>query len=477
MAERIVLALISSVFIFCSATCLSGNENLDADVLILGAGMTGVAAAKTLFDAGVRNFLILEARDEIGGRMRSMDFAGVTVELGANWIQGVDRTGKKYKTNPIWALKQRCGLEGVFTNLTWRPGPLLVYAKNGDNITTSRSMRYSDVHKAFEDVQKYSNSQRASGKPDESLRVALTRVGWTPLTSSDDFLDWLTFDFDQADSPENLSLFTSINDDRTYSDFGKDNFFVTDKRGYSHLVRCLAEDFLIDRQNKLHLNTQIKTIEYDDECVCAMSVSGRKFCGKHGIVTFSIGVLQGNDVTFLPELPKAKTDAIKLIRNGLFLKIFLQFSKTFWSNDSDVVFIGRTSKRGNYPLFLPSGKYYPSKPNVLVAIITGQTAVRVAEQDLDITKQQILAALRTMYPNFNAELLDIYVPDWELNPLYRGSFSSFLVGLTEEKLDTIAAPIGRLYISGEGVSKNYNGYVHGAYFTGVDTAKAIIKNT
>ena len=240
MAERIVLALISSVFIFCSATCLSGNENLDADVLILGAGMTGVAAAKTLFDAGVRNFLILEARDEIGGRMRSMDFAGVTVELGANWIQGVDRTGKKYKTNPIWALKQRCGLEGVFTNLTWRPGPLLVYAKNGDNITTSRSMRYSDVHKAFEDVQKYSNSQRASGKPDESLRVALTRVGWTPLTSSDDFLDWLTFDFDQADSPENLSLFTSINDDRTYSDFGKDNFFVTEKV----TIPCLPQNFL-----------------------------------------------------------------------------------------------------------------------------------------------------------------------------------------------------------------------------------------
>ena len=161
----------------------------------------------------------------------------------------------------------------------------------------------------------------------------MTRVGWTPLTSSDDFLDWLTFDFDQADSPENLSLFTSINDDRTYSDFGKDNFFVTDKRGYSHLVRCLAEDFLFDRPNKLHLNTQIKTIEYDDECVCAMSVSGRKFCGKHGIVTFSIGTR--NDVTFLPELPKAKTDAIKLIRNGLFYII----RKTFWSNDSGGVIL------------------------------------------------------------------------------------------------------------------------------------------
>ena len=442
-------------------------------MLILGAGMTGVAAAKTLYDAGVKSFLILEARDETGGRMRPTDFAGVTVELGANWIQGVDRTGTKDKTNPIWALKQRCGLEGVFTNLSFQPGPLLVYDEGGNNITTSPSMRYNDVHNAFVDIQKYSNSLRADGKPDETLRAGLTRIGWIPKTPSDNFLDWATFDFDQADAPEHLSLFKSIADDTTYYEFGKDNFFVTDKRGYSHLVRCLAEDF----PNKFHLNTQIKTIEYDNECVCATSVNGRRFCGKHGIVTFSIGVLQGNDVKFSPELPKAKKDAIKLIRNGLFLKIFLQFSEKFWSNDSQVSFIGRaTSKRGNYCIFQPAGKYYPSKPNVLVAILTGQTAVQVTEQDLDVTKQQILAALRTMYPDYSAELLDIHIPDWESNPLYRGSYSSFLVGLTNEKLDTIAAPIGRLYIAGEGISKNYNGYVHGAYFMGVDTAKEIIKS-
>ena len=47
------------------------------------------------------------------------------------------------------------------------------------------------------------------------------------------------------------------------------------------------------------------------------------------------------------------------------------------------------------------------------------------------------------------------VPDWGSNQLYKGSFTSALVNLTDEKLDTIAAPIGNLYISGEGVSKNY----------------------
>ena len=157
---------------------------------------------------------------------------------------------------------------------------------------------------------------------------------------------------------------------------------------------------------RLRLNTTIRTIDYSNsECVCATSESGRKFCGKYAIVTFSIGVLQGNYVTFSPELPKAKTDAINLIRNGLFLRIFLEFNETFWDIDSNVVFIGRaTAEIGDYAVFQPVGQYYPSKPNLLLAILTSNTALEVANQNINTTKEQLLAALRTMYPNFKAKL-------------------------------------------------------------------------
>ena len=117
-----LLEILLSVF----GAAYSCGNTLDADVLILGAGMSGVAAARTLFEAGVKNFLVLEARDEIGGRMRSAKFAGVTVELGANWIHGcrrnykgntdhnlTNRLGKgnwsyvSQDINPIWALKEK----------------------------------------------------------------------------------------------------------------------------------------------------------------------------------------------------------------------------------------------------------------------------------------------------------------------------------------------------------------------------------
>jgi polyamine oxidase len=61
-------------------------------VLILGGGIAGVIAARTLHDQGIDNFTIIEAGSELGGRMKTHTFGTTgrewTVEVGANWIQG-----------------------------------------------------------------------------------------------------------------------------------------------------------------------------------------------------------------------------------------------------------------------------------------------------------------------------------------------------------------------------------------------------
>ena len=80
-------------------------------VLILGAGVAGIVAAKTLEENGIKDFLILEAQDYIGGRFKQRSFAGVKLEEGANWIHYADR-----KPNPLWELKQKHNLRGIFTN-------------------------------------------------------------------------------------------------------------------------------------------------------------------------------------------------------------------------------------------------------------------------------------------------------------------------------------------------------------------------
>ena len=55
------------------------------DVLVLGGGMAGVSAVKTLHDKGVRDVVLVEGGDKLGGRIRAAHFGGVNVELGVNW--------------------------------------------------------------------------------------------------------------------------------------------------------------------------------------------------------------------------------------------------------------------------------------------------------------------------------------------------------------------------------------------------------
>lgn len=84
----------------------------DARVLILGGGVAGITAAHALYKQGVEDFIIVEARHELGGRMMSHTFGApgsqYTVELGANWVQGT-RTGKGPE-NPIWTLAKKHGI-------------------------------------------------------------------------------------------------------------------------------------------------------------------------------------------------------------------------------------------------------------------------------------------------------------------------------------------------------------------------------
>ena len=60
----------------------------------------GISAAKTLSEAGITDLLILEATDRIGGRMHKKNFSGINVEIGANWVEGVNGG----KMNPIWPI-------------------------------------------------------------------------------------------------------------------------------------------------------------------------------------------------------------------------------------------------------------------------------------------------------------------------------------------------------------------------------------
>ena len=88
----------------------NGVDPIRTKVLILGAGVAGISAARTLHENGIENFLVLEGQDYIGGRVKQADFAGLKIEEGANWIQYAG------DNNPIWQQKMKHGFSGIMSN-------------------------------------------------------------------------------------------------------------------------------------------------------------------------------------------------------------------------------------------------------------------------------------------------------------------------------------------------------------------------
>ena len=103
----------------CAATSTGSSNSVSESkhhkVLILGGGVAGVIAARTLHQNGIDDFLIVDALDGLGGRMMSHSFAGKTIELGANWIQGT-QTGDG-PANPIYELAKKHNITTQFNDL------------------------------------------------------------------------------------------------------------------------------------------------------------------------------------------------------------------------------------------------------------------------------------------------------------------------------------------------------------------------
>jgi len=91
--------------------------------------------------------------------------------------------------------------------------------------------------------------------------------------------------------------------------FSPNNLFSMDQRGFKHVIQAEAAEFL--KPSQILFNATVATIAYSDSGVTAILKDGRKLSAHYAICTFSLGVLQNDDVRFEPILPAWKTEAIQ----------------------------------------------------------------------------------------------------------------------------------------------------------------------
>ncbi|KAI8026055.1 Polyamine oxidase 1 [Camellia lanceoleosa] len=428
-----------------------------SSVIIVGAGISGISAAKVLAEKGVDDIVILEASDRIGGRIRKDEFGGVSVELGAGWIAGVG--GKE--PNPVWELARNSGLRTCFSD--YSNARYNIYDPSGKIFPSGLA---ADSYKKAVDsaIRKLSNQE---ANHDSELSEAPS----TPKTPIELAIDFILHDFEMAEV-EPIS---------TYVDFGEREFLVADERGYDYLLYKMAETFLFTSSdgkimdNRLKLNKVVRELQHSRDGISLTTEDGCVYEANYVILSVSIGVLQSDLISFRPPLPRWKMDAIEKCDVMVYTKIFLKFPYKFWPcGPEKEFFIYAHERRGYYTFWQHMENAYPGS-NILVVTLTNGESKRVEAQSDHETLKEAMEVLRNMFGPDIPDATDILVPRWWNNRFQRGSYSNYPIYFNHQIFDNIKAPVGRIFFTGEHTSERFNGYVHGGYLAGIDTGKALLE--
>lgn len=435
---------------------LTGRQKpAGSTVIVVGAGMAGVAAARKLQQQG-STVIVLEARNRIGGRIwTDWSWQDVPLDLGASWINGTIG-------NPLFHLAQRLDLATVTTGYHSSP---VIYTSEGE-VVSEREKQAAKLR--FARIMAGVGRKREGLSRDTSLRKAFDLACSHPsFSTSQALLKHLfhtTIEQEYAAEGADLSLWY-WDDTREYR--GADAMLPA---GLGELVERLAEGLDIRRS---HVVTRV---EYDLDSVRVLTDKAA-FSAESAVIALPLGVLKNGSVTFSPGLPQRKLESLQKLKMGVLNKLFLRFPKCFWPADRDwLEYMDEQSP--HWAEWFNSFKY--TNAPILVGFdvgADGQSLEHLSDQEIVATAMNVLhrmfgstipapAAWRTMR--------------WASDPFSFGSYSHTPPGASGLDYDVLAQPIGgRLFFAGEATHRSHYGTVHGAFLSGARAARQIatIKRT
>ena len=428
-----------------------GNQmtETNSEIIVIGAGISGLSAARKLREQGY-DVIVIEARSRIGGRVwTSREWADAPLDLGASWIHGV-------KGNPITSIVKDNNIKTVVTDYEnhW------IYNANGREISDADYDRidgYTDL------LEEYIAEAEKESDEDISIQSIVDRVFQEENLSAIEKREILyalntVVEHEYAGDINALSAF--------YFDQGEDfqGEDVIFPLGYDQIVNVLAAGL------DIRLNEKVQTVAYNQNGVVISTDQG-KYSGKYTVITLPLGVLKSGSVQFSPALPAKKTNAIQQLGIGLLDKVYLRFPQIFWENGAELIgYIGE--RKGEWAEWLNIA-HYTGKP-----ILLGFNAATFARQTENWSDQKIVAeamnALRTIFGPNIPEPSSWQITRWAADPYALGSYSYLAVGTNTKTLKALAAPVDeRLFFAGEATSQNYQATVHGAYLSGIRAAEEI----
>ncbi len=402
------------------------------DVIVLGAGIAGLAAGRALAEAGKRT-LVLEARDRVGGRIltRHVADAGAPVELGAEFIHG--------RPPQLLALLAEAGLK--------------TYEAAGEQLC----FHEGKLRPCPDDVGAWALLDRLSPDgPDESFEAFLARsgAGAEDAARARDYVEG----FNAADARRIGTVGLARQQAAEEAIGGGVNSRVT--HGYVALPEYVR-DRALAAGAELRLLTPVEAVEWQPGA-CTVHARGRSWTAPKLICTLPLGVLQARAVRFAPE--PALLAYAQAVAPGQVQRMVFQFRDRFWAAENpDMHFLFAS------PLHPPTYWTTTPRPSCLITCWVGGPRALTHPEPAEL-QASARAALTRIFGGL-PPVESVHVHDWMADPFCRGAYSYAPVGAADAYA-MLAEPVeGTLFFAGEHTDiTGHPGTVHGALGSGLRAA-------
>jgi monoamine oxidase len=406
---------------------MSGAE---VEVVVVGGGAAGIAAARTLHDAGVEVILV-EARPRLGGRAYAVQTSGYALDLGCGWLHSAER-------NPWRAIAEAQGRSidrapPPWARLAPQPGfPLADQAAFRDKLFAFRD-RVEAIDQAAAD-RPASDFLEPRGRWNELINAVSTFYSGAELDR------------------------ISAVDYARYDDDGV-NWRVVE--GYGRVVVDLAAGVPVK------LGCPVRRIDHRGRRLRVETDQGPLIADR-AIITLPSNLIAANASLFLPALPD-KAEAALGLPLGLADKLFLSLSQPD-EFETDSRMFGRTDQHQT-----ASYHFRPFGRPMIEAYFGGTLAARLeAEGEAAFHQFTVGELVDLLGADFARRVKPLQMHRWGVDPFARGSYSYAFPGKADRR-QVLAEPVDhRLFFAGEACSLHDFSTAHGAYLTGIAAANTIL---
>ncbi|WP_375739411.1 flavin monoamine oxidase family protein [Pseudomonas boanensis] len=430
-------------------------DDCDYDVVVIGGGFAGVTSARDSMKNGYRT-LVLEARNRLGGRTFSSEFAGHKVELGGTWI---------HWTQPfVWAEVQRYGLE-----LKETPEPFAEQAQTVRIIHEGKAIEptlddFMAIAKAvkeyFADAPKlWERPYDAKHTWQDLLAVdgmsgsdRLDQLKLTPLQRNfvDAYVTGIAHTTSDRASYADVARWWSLpgwNMTAFVDALGRYSF----KDGTISLINAMLEEGKPD----VRLSTSVTRVEQQGERVLVSTQQGEAIRAAAVIVAVPMNVLPR--IAFSPALDPALVEAAKEKHSGSGIKVFMRTKGKLPGDGKRLGVAG-----SDHPLNLLVTYAKAEDHSIFVGF--GADPAKLDIQDRDAVQ----AVVSTFYPDLEVE--ECYGYEWTLDPYSLGTYCSYKPKWLGKYYDHFQKDRGRVVFGQGDHGEGWRGFIDGAISAGSKAA-------